>query len=152
MKKLLGLGLISGVLATSLFAGNLRDNVGCGLGTTIIGDKGNDSLVMQVLAATTNGTFGNQTFGITSGTLGCKKPTKIASNDVNKFVAENMDNLAIDISKGNGETLNALADLLKIPANKREAFYKKLKENFSKIYASNKVEAADVIDSIAENI
>ncbi len=150
MKKL---AIASALLAVSAMAGTLRENVGCGLGTTIIGDKGNDSLVLQVLAATTNGTFGNQTFGITSGTLGCKKPTKIASNDkLNKFVADNMDKIAIDISAGHGKTLDALAELLKIPADKRASFYAKLKSNFDKIYASNSVEAADVIDSIAENI
>ena len=152
MKKL-ALFAASALFAVSAMAGTLRDNVGCGLGTTLIGDKGNDSLVMQVLAATTNGTFGNQTFGITSGTLGCKKPTKIASNDkLNKFVADNMDKIAMDISAGHGKSLDALATLLKIPANKRAAFYAKLKANFDKIYASNSVEAADVIDSIAENI
>ena len=150
MKKL---AIASALLVVSAMAGTLRDNVGCGLGTTIIGDKGNDSLVLQVLAATTNGTFGNQTFGITSGTLGCKKHTNIASNDkLNKFVADNMDKIAMDISAGHGKTLDALAELLKIPADKRASFYAKLKANFDKIYASNSVEAADVIDSIAENI
>jgi len=153
MKKLLITASVAALLAVSASAGNLRDNVGCGLGTTLIGDQGNDSLVMQVLAATTNGTSGNQTFGITSGTLGCKKPTKIASNDkLNKFVADNMDKLAMDISAGHGETLSAVADMLKVPADKRADFYAKLKTNFDKIYASNKVSAGDVIDSIAENI
>jgi len=152
MKKLAIIGVLSLGLASAAFAGNIRDNVGCGLGTTLFGDQ-QDSLVMEVLAATLNASSGNQTFGITSGTLGCKKPTKIASNDkLNKFVADNMDQLAMDISQGNGEALNSLADLLKIPQNKRAAFYAKLKANFSKIYASNKVEAADVIDNIAETI
>jgi len=153
MKKLLVIGSIAAIMASGAFANDLRSNVGCGLGTTLIGDKGNDSLVMQVLAATTNGTSGNQTFGISSGTLGCKKPTKIARNDkLNRFVADNMDQLAMDISAGHGETLAAVADMLKVPADKRAIFYSKLKNNFDKIYASNKVEAADVIDSIAENI
>ena len=152
MKKLLMIGALSLGLASAAFAGNMRDNVGCGLGTTLLGDK-QDSLVMEVLAATLNSTSGNQTFGITSGTLGCRKPTKMASNaKLNKFVADNMDQIAIDISAGNGEALNSLAEILKIPQNKRAAFYAKLKANFSKIYASNKVEAADVIDNIAETI
>jgi len=152
MKKLALIGALSLGLASATFAGNIRDNVGCGLGTTLLGDQ-QDSLVMEVLAATLNASSGNQTFGITSGTLGCKKPEKIANNDkLNKFVADNMDELAMDISQGNGEALNSLADLLKIPQNKRSAFYAKLKANFSKIYASNKVEAADVIDRIAETI
>ena len=152
MKKLFIIGALSLGLASAAFAGNMRDNVGCGLGTTLLGEQ-QDSVLMEVLAATTNGTSGNQTFGITSGTLGCKKPTKIASNDkLNKFVADNMDQLAMDISAGNGEALNSLAEILKDPQNKRAAFYAKLKANFSKIYASNRVEAADVIDNIAETI
>jgi len=151
MKKLL---TIAALVATTSFAGTMNENVGCGLGTTLLGNSSNsDSLVMQVLAATTNGTSGNQTFGITTGTLGCKKATKIAVNDkVNKFVADNMDNLAMDISNGNGETLNTLATLLNVPAEKRAAFFAQLKVNFDKIYSSNSVESADIIDSIAENI
>jgi len=152
MKKL-ALVAVSAIFAVSAMAGELRNNVGCGLGTTLIGDKGNNSILMQVLAATTNGTSGNQTFGISSGTLGCKKPMKIASNDkLNKFVAHNMDKIAMDISVGHGKSLDGLATLLKVPANKRAAFYAKLKANFDKIYASNSVQSADVIDSIAENI
>jgi len=152
MKKLLIVGALSIGFASSVFAGNIRDNVGCGLGTTLLGNQ-QDSVLMEVLAATTNGTSGNQTFGISSGTLGCKKPTKLASNDkLNKFVADNMDQLAMDISSGNGEALNSLAEILKVPQNKRANFYAKLKTNFSKIYASHNVEAADVIDNIAETI
>ncbi len=149
MKKLLKVALISGIIASGAFA---NENVGCGLGTTILGDKTNDSLATQVIAATLNNTSGNQTFGITSGTLGCKKPSKIVDNNIHKFVADNMDELAIDISKGNGERLDTLAQMLNIPDNKKSVFYKKLKSNFDKIYASNKTEAADVIDSIAKNI
>ena len=40
-------------------------------------------------------------FGITSGTSNCNKPTNFVSNDkLNKFVGENMDELAMDISSG----------------------------------------------------
>src|SRR5512143_1990 len=43
-------------------------DIGCGLGTQIwTGSKG---LAPKVLGATTNGTSGSQTFGISSGTLG----------------------------------------------------------------------------------
>jgi hypothetical protein len=142
------------LLAGSAIAGDMRDNVGCGLGTSILGKSENsDSLLMQVLAATTNGTFGNQTFGITSGTLGCDRAEKIVNNDkLHKFVVDNMDELAMDISAGHGEALVAVADMLEIPAEKRASFYAKLKADFNKIYASNDVEAADVINIMAENI
>jgi len=46
-------------IASAIAAPN---NVGCGLGSTIF--EGESGLVKQVLAVTTNGTSGNQTFGI----------------------------------------------------------------------------------------
>jgi len=102
-----------------------------------------------VLAATTNGTSGNQTFGITSGTSNCDKPSNFVSNDkLNKFVAENMDELALDISAGHGETLQTVAKLMNV--ENTDAFSAKLQANFSNIYSNQDVTSANVIDSIAK--
>src|SRR5690606_16700117 len=99
--------------------------------------QGNDGLLFQVLAVTTNGTFGNQTFGITSGTLNCDKPSRFASREqINNYVADNMDNLANDIAKGQGEYLNTLAVLMEVPEGSRANFYATLQSNFSRIYTS----------------
>ena len=46
------------------------NSVGWGLGSQIF--DGQSGVAPQVLAVTTNGTLGNQTFGISSGTSGCK--------------------------------------------------------------------------------
>ena len=116
-----------------------------GLGSQII--KSQDSVLMQIFAATTNGTSGNQTFGITSGTSGCAKPSKIVSNEkVNTFVANNMDALAIDISNGEGESIDTLATLLDI--KDKTAFRTTLQNNFATIYSSSDVTSAQVIDNI----
>ena len=59
------------VLVASLFVGSFAfaaGDAGCGLGSMIITKN---TKVMQVLAATTNGTSGSQTFGITFGTSNC---------------------------------------------------------------------------------
>ncbi len=145
MKKVLGsIALTAALAATSAFAAG-NSNTGCGLGSVLIKDQ--SSVVMQVLAATTNGTSGNQTFGITSGTLNCDKPSKIASNDkVETFVADNMDVLAMDIAQGQGESINTLATLLKI--EDKAAFASKLQANFDAIYTSDAVSSAQVIDNI----
>ena len=144
MKKLLVGSLAALALTSSVYA---NSNTGCGLGSVLIKDQ--STLVMQVLAATTNGTSGNQTFGITSGTLNCDKPSMIASNDkLNKFVAENMDELALDISAGQGETLSTVATLMNVKDT--SSFSAKLQKNFSNIYASENVNSANVIDSIAK--
>ncbi|MGO9145102.1 MAG: DUF3015 family protein [Desulfomonilia bacterium] len=128
------------------FAANQK-NIGCGLGTLIM--KGNDGLAYQVLAVTTNGTCGNQTFGITSGTLDCEKPARFASHErINTYIADNMDNLANDISKGRGEYLNTLAVLMDVPEGARTDFYSKLQNNFSRIYPSTNVKSVDVVKNI----
>jgi len=124
-----------------------RDNIGCGLGTLVI--KNPDTVLTEVLAATTNGTFGSQTFGISSGTSNCEKPAKMVSNErLEQFVAANMDTLARDIAAGRGETLTALADLLQVPAAERAGFAATLKANFTRIYPSPDVQAGAVIDAI----
>jgi hypothetical protein len=82
-------------------------SAGCGLGSMLFGAKPG---FIQVLAATTNGLFGSQTFGITSGTSNCKDagggmPSTAA------FIQTNREAFAKDVSRGSGETINAVAAL-----------------------------------------
>ncbi len=142
MRQTLSILAVTALLTTASFA---NPNTGCGLGNQVI--KNQDSTLMQVFAATTNGTSGNQTFGITSGTSGCAKPAKFVSNDrANEFVANNMDTLALNISNGEGEALTTLATLLNV--SNPEHFNEVLQANFDKIYTSEKVSSAEVIDNI----
>lgn len=141
------------ILTLSLSVGMLiaasNTNTGCGLGSTIIENQ--DTTLKQVLAATSNGTSGNQTFGITSGTSNCNKPSSFVSNDkLNKFVNDNMDSIAMDISKGNGENLTTLASMMGV--KDKALFSKKLQSNFDKIYLSENITSAEVIDNIAKYI
>ena len=124
-----------------------QNNTGCGLGTMVF--EGQDGLASQVLAVTTNGTFANQTFGITSGTLNCDKPAKFAqSEQLQRFVGENMDALAMDISRGDGEYLRTLAVLLDVPAEERAGFFATLQANFATIYPDAGVTHTDVLTNL----
>ena len=124
-----------------------QSNTGCGVGSMIFAGK--TGLVSQLLATTTNGIFGNQTFGITSGTLNCTQFSGIVSNErANTFVAQNMDSLATDIARGNGEYLNTFAVLMDVRENDRAAFYSKLHSNFSKIFTSRDVTHDQVLRNI----
>ena len=132
------------LFATSLSA-EVHRNTGCGLGSMLIDNQ--NTVTKQVLAASTNVIFGNQTFGITSGTMNCNKPIVLVRNEqVEKFVADNMDSLAAEIASGNGENLDTLSTLLNI--KDKEVFSQKLKANFSKIYSNADVSSAQVIDAI----
>ena len=149
MKKLLVMAAaISLIVAGSAFAaGNM--NVGCGLGTVIFQDVQNQSTLVQVVAATTNGTFGNQTFGITSGTSECAQPKNVVRNDrLNEFVQANLDELARDISAGKGETLSTVAELMGVPVARRDAFNSNLQAHFHQIFPAPGVEFAHVVDTI----
>jgi hypothetical protein len=66
-----------------------------------------------VLAATTNGISGNQTFGITSGTSGCDADSVILlEQEQEVFVAANLDNLSQDMAAGEGQYLHSMAALM----------------------------------------
>lgn len=149
MKKLLAVAVISVlfVFATGAAFGAAKDNVGCGLGTMLFKNAADDSILLQAFQATTNGSFGSQTFGLTTGTSECKQPANFVSNQLNQFVVANMDNLAKDIARGSGETLEAFADLMQVPAGKRAEFYQKLQASFGNIFTSENVVLADVVDN-----
>jgi hypothetical protein len=157
MKKLLAVTVVSVLfvfVVSSAFAaaasGQAKQNTGCGLGTMLFQNNADQSSLLQAFQATTNGSFGAQTFGISSGTSECKQPSKFVSNErLNEFVVANMDNLAKDIAMGRGETLDAFADLMQVPSEKRPEFYQKLQSSFVKIFTSENVVLANVVDSVA---
>ena len=103
---------------------------GCGLGSVAMGKGGN-----QILAGTTNGTSGNQTFAITFGTLNCidSESEQVASR-VDRFVTANKVALAGDIARGEGETLASLSVMLN--CSEGAALGSALQGRFSQIFPS----------------
>lgn len=124
-----------------------RDNVGCGLGSTLFdGQSGTPS---QVMAVTTNGTSGNQTFGISSGTLGCQDGGVVtASAAVNMFAGNNLDLLSRDMSVGQGEALESLAALMKIKAEDKSTFFSTTRKNYGKIFSADNISAGKMLDNL----
>jgi len=143
MKKFLIAAVAVSTLSLSAYA-ERNLNTGCGLGSMLIENQ--NTVAKQVVAATLNSISGNQTFGITTGTMGCEKPVLLVSREVETFVADNMDNLATDIAAGEGETLDTLAALMQV--SDKATFKNKLKTNFDKIYTGKNVTSAKVIDAI----
>jgi hypothetical protein len=149
MKNLLLVALLLAFTAPA-FAGQAASNTGCGLGTLLWENGADGSVISQSLQATTNGTFGNQTFGITSGTLGCDQPANLIKNDrLLAFTADNLDLLARDIAAGQGETLDTVAELLDVPVAERPLFATALQVNFAEIFVTGGETAGVVLDRIA---
>jgi hypothetical protein len=141
MNRILALGLTgAGVAAVEegKYEATIRVNVGVGLGTIIWGNFG-DGLISQISAATTNGTFGNQTFAVTSGTLGAKKPEKIARQELREYIRGNMDVVARDVAAGRGESLDAVLDIMAVDAARRDEMAGRLQASFGEIYATDTV-------------
>ena len=134
MKKLLAVAAIA--LPFSAMAAG-ENNIGnCGWGSKLF--DGQSGLAPQVLGATTNGTFGNQTFAITSGTSGCTQDGAVRSNwKTALFIDGNRQQLARDMSTGSGETLDSLAHLMGVQSQDRDAFNRATKDNMAKIFASD---------------
>jgi hypothetical protein len=129
-------------------AAAMADNVGqCGWGSKLF--DGQSGLAPQVLAVTTNGTFGNQTFGITSGTSGCTQDGKVSSTwKTSLFIDGNKEALARDMSVGGGETLDSLAHLLGIEGQDRVAFGRVSKDNVARIFPSSNVNAQQIATNL----
>ena len=138
MKKLL---LLTTIMSTSAFAAH--GPAGCGLGSILF--EGKEGLVFNVLAGTFNGSSGNQTFGMSTGTLGCEdaQTAKVSSTS---FIQGNTVALSNDIARGNGETLDAYLALI----NKKNVDKNILKRNFKDIFA--KGNTAELIDAKIKSI
>ncbi len=124
------------------------DNVGqCGWGSKLF--DGQQGIAPQVLAVTTNGTSGNQTFAISLGTSGCSQMGRVRSSwRTAAFLNSNMSRVAKDMSQGQGESLDALASLMEIKPEHQESFKLALQNNFAKIFSSEEVSTETVLASI----
>jgi len=149
MKKVLAVLSLMAAFPVAALAGG-QDNVGgCGLGSMVF--KGQSGVVPQVLAVTTNGTSGNQTFGISSGTLGCSQDGMVRSNmKTALFIENNKDALARDMSVGNGETLASLAHLIGVKDQDQAAFNRVTKDNVARIFAKDNVATEQVVVALRD--
>ena len=142
MKKL----LIGAIIASTPMLATAHP-AGCGLGTAVV-FKSPGSWVEHVLAATTNGTSGNQTFGMTSGTLGCEGAGGPLASGVDYFIEENIDLIAMESASGKGETIEALAELIGISDTDKRTFELALHSNFDALFPSEETSSGQVYDSL----
>ena len=146
-RSMLGSMLAALLVVVASGAAVADPDIGCGLGTQIwTGSKG---IAPKVLGATTNGTSGSQTFGISSGTLGCHQGgTVTADAKVQIFTGANLDRLARDMAQGGGETLDAFATLLGIRTEDKPAFFRMTQTRFADLFAGDAVTAGAMLASL----
>ena len=125
-------------VTSALAAGNPDTGPGCGLGKMVWeGSNSQKHILQQVLQSTTNGTFGSQTFGISTGTSGCTNDGVIVQSEkVNVFAQSNFDTLAQEMAQGHGEHLASLAMLLGVPADQQPAFFAMTQDKYTTLIKS----------------
>lgn len=121
---------------------------GCGWGSMLF--KGQSGKASHVVAATTNGTSGNNTFGMTSGTNGCDTSKTISYTGTSAVVFHNMDRLSNDIAKGDGEILSTVAAVMGIQEQDVPTFKRVMHENFDTLYPNSEVTSNQVLDTMID--
>lgn len=109
---------------------------GCGLGSVVFGDKPG---YIQVFAGTTNGVSGNQTFGISSGSLNCGESGKSAKTE--QFIQLNQVAIENDMARGQGETVQALSQILDCQNNN---FAQSMKSNYQQAFPQGGASAQQI--------
>lgn len=141
MKKIILSTAVAALMLGIAGQASAIDSTGCGLGS--MAWRGQRGILPQILAVTTNGTSANQTFGITSGTSGCDPNGAVTGGTQRMFgfLKDNMEQYAMDASRGEGQTIAALADIAGVSYDEMARISK---DNFAKLFPDENVTAVDV--------
>ena len=134
------------------FAVNPDNGPGCGLGKLAWADyKTPKNIAPQVMMATTNGTFGSQTFGISFGTSGCTNDGKVmAEHQTHRFVASSFDTLSEEMARGGGEHLTALATLMGVPFEQHPVFFAMAQQHYRMLVEAGETSSVALLKALEE--
>ncbi len=143
MKKLMAGAVL--MVASSAAMAEAPGGPNCGWGNMLF--QGQSGIVYHFLASTTNGTSGNNTFGMTSGTNGCSVDGKLTYGG-KAMVTAMMDEFSADVAVGQGETLTAVAVAYGVAKEDRAAFAQLAHQNFAVLFPSENVTADEVVSNL----
>ena len=151
---LLSVAVLFGMQAGLAIAANPDTGPGCGLGKLAWSDYSHQKNIgPQVLMATTNGTFGSQTFGISTGTSGCTNDGKVMSEQKTTMFAQlNFENLSQEMAQGQGEHLASLATLMGMPAEHQTAFFAMTQERYTSLVKTGEASPVAMVKAINDAI
>ena len=148
------LAFVCAQAAGALAAMNPDTGPGCGLGKLAWGDfKNQKNIAPQVMMATTNGTFGSTTFGISSGTSGCTNDGVVwAEHKVTLFAEINFEDLSQEMAQGQGEHLTSLATLMGVPAEQQPEFLAMTQERYLALIQSGDGSPVAMVKALSDAI
>jgi len=154
MKKIWALMALAALLVMPPVVGAVGNHTmsGCGLAYLLFSSKSNQR-GPQIFASTTNGLFGNQTFGITSGTLGCTPDGKIAkSKEVQTFAETNLEQIRFEMARGEGAFVTAFASLLGASEKSIPSVVKFFNEEYANLFPKPETTAQEMLDVLDKKI
>lgn len=143
MKKLIAGAVLLSVSSAAFAVAPGGPN--CGWGNMLF--KGQKGLAAHFLASTTNGTSGNNTFGMTSGTNGCSVDGTLTYGG-KAMINAMLDEFTTDVAVGQGQTLTAVAVAYGVEQQDHVAFAQLAHENFAVLFPSENVTADEVVASL----
>ncbi len=150
MRKLALCGTLLGAILLAASAAQAQYAMaGCGLGSMVFRDNNGT----QILAATTNGIFGNQTFAITSGTSNCASGGIIkAQREQAAFAEVNFQDLKRNMATGGGEFLTSFATLLGCEDASKPALARMTQAKYEAILPTEKTTAMEMLSGVKAQI
>ena len=141
-KVITGLILLS---ASSVANAGAAGGSGCGWGQALF--EGQSGKASHILGLTTNGTSGNNTFGVTTGTNGCSSDGTLSYGG-QSVVSSIMNEFSEDVARGDGDALNTVAVVYGVEQQDRETFAIVMHENFAVLFPNEDVTADEMMASI----
>jgi hypothetical protein len=143
--------LACGGLVLSFSTLALANDAGCGLGSLVIQKN---SKLSQSAALTTNNLTLTNFFGITSGTSNCgaSEFVKVNNKDAAKYAEANFQNLQVEMARGKGENLSALAQLLGCNDASIPAFGQLTRSKYQNIFPSSEVNPVQMLNSVDQAV
>lgn len=143
MKKIMMMVLV--VVGGSKVLAQPYGEAGCGLGSVLMGKSGN-----QIMASTTNGSSYTNLFGISSGTSNCTDDGVVKSSKrVPLFIESNSLALQKESSRGSGESISSLAQLVNCES---ATLGSAMKQNYRFLFVDSQMEPAKIEKNLQEMI
>lgn len=125
------------------------NDIGCGVGTAVM--EGQEGLPAKLIGSCINGlTF--QSISITFGLVNCNGKGKVMAENrevrVNHFASRNFDRLSVEMAQGGGEHLDALAGLLDVRADQRDAFAALTQSHFEQLFPSDQTTVGEMLSTL----
>ena len=149
MKRLAALLVAVSMTPLAALAAGNHPMGGCGLGYLLLSNRENTK-IMQVLGATTNGTFGSQTFGISSGTSGCTEDGAVKLVRAAEVFAEvNLETLRLEMATGRGEYVTAFASLLAPTSAQQAELVSLFQSSYGDLFPTAETTSGDMLHRLA---